>query len=141
MKEYQQRQEAVVRYFKGEKVTHIARLLSKSRKWVHDWIKRFNNRTGDDHWFKDESKAPLKVNTTLASETMHQILLIRTELMNEKMAQIGAISIQYECERRSIKPIPSIWTINRIIARHGLNKQLSVHKIPKDYPDLFWHTH
>ena len=72
---------------------------------------------------------------------MHQIILIRKELMNEKMAQIGAISIQYECERRGIKPIPSVWTINRVIARHGLNKQQSVHKTPKDYPDLFWHTH
>ena len=141
MKEYQQRQEAVERYFKGEKVTHIARSLSKSRKWVHHWIKRFNNSAGNDHWFKDESKAPLKVNITLASETMHQILLIRTELMNEKMAQIGAISIQYECERRGIKPIPSVWTINRVIAKHGLNKQQSVHKTPKDYPDSFWHTH
>lgn len=141
MKEYQQRQEAVDRFFKGEKVTHIARSLSKSRKWVHHWIKRFNNKIGDDHWFKDESKAPIKVNTTLASETMHQILLIRKQLMNEKMAQIGAISIQYECERRGFKPIPSVWAINRVIARHGLNKQPSVHKTPKDYPDLFWHTH
>ena len=136
MKEYQQRQEAVDRYFKGEKVKHIARSLSKSRKWVHHWIKRFNDRTDEDSWFKDQSKAPIKVNTALASETMHQIILIRKELMNEKMAQIGAISIQYECERRGIKPIPSVWTINRVIARHGLNKQQSVHKTPKDYPDL-----
>lgn len=30
---------------------------------------------------------------------------------------------------------------NRIIAKHGLNKQVSVHKSPKDYPELFWHTH
>ena len=141
MKEYQQRQEAVERYFKGEKVTHIARSLSKSRKWVHHWIKRFNDRTAEDDWFRDQSKSPIKVNTTLASETMHQILLIRKELMNEKMAQIGAISIQYECERRGIKPIPSVWTINRVIARHGLSKQSSVHKTSKDYPDLFWHTH
>jgi hypothetical protein len=141
MTAYQQRQEAVDRYLKGEKVNHIARSLSKSRKWVHHWIKRFNDRTAEDDWFKDQSKSPIKVNTTLASETMHQILLIRKELMNEKMAQIGAISIQYECERRGIKPIPSVWTINRVIARYGLSKQPSVHKIPKDYPDLFWHTH
>lgn len=141
MKEYQQRQEAVDRYYRGEKVTHIAGSLGKSRKWVHHWIKRFNDRTGDDHWFKDQSKAPVNANRVLASETMHQILHIRKELMNEKMSQIGAISIQYECERRGIKPIPSVWTINRVIARHGLSKQPSVHKTPKDYPDLFWHTH
>lgn len=141
MKEDQQRQEAIDRYLKGEKVTHIAHSLKKSRKWVHHWIKRFNNRTQDDDWFKSESKAPIKINTTLALETVQQILLIRKELMNEKMAQIGAISIQYECMRRGFKPIPSVWSINRVIARHGLNKKQSVHKTPKEYPELFWHTH
>ena len=50
------------------------------------------------------------------AELEQQILIIRKELMNEKMAQIGAISIQYECERRGIKPIPDVWTINRVIA-------------------------
>lgn len=141
MKEYQQRQEAINRYLEGEKVTHIASSIGKSRKWVHHWIKRYKNNSGDENWFTDESKAPKKVSSTLATETEHQILLIRHELMNEKMAQIGAISIQYEFERRGIKPLPAVWTINRIIAKHGLNKQLSVHKNPKEYPDLFWHTH
>src|SRR5882672_6556045 len=141
MKEYQQRQEAVNRYLQGEKVTTIARLMGKSRKWVHHWIRRYKKNPDAVSWFEDQSKAPKKVNRILATETEHQILFIRNELTNEKMAQTGAISIQYECERRGIKPIPSVWTINRIIARHGLNKQLSVHKNPKEYPDLFWHTH
>lgn len=60
----------------------------------------------------------------MKAETEQQILIIRKELMNEKMAQIGAISIQYEFERRGIKPIPDVWTINRVIAKHGLNKQV-----------------
>lgn len=141
MKEYEQRQEAVDRYFKGEKVTKIARSLVKSRKWVHHWIKRFANGINDDQWFKDESKARIQPSTTLSSETVHQIILVRQELMKDKRAQIGAISIQYECKRRGFKPIPSMWAINRVIAKHGLNKQPSYHKAPKDYPDLFWHTH
>lgn len=141
MKEYQQRQEAINRHFQGEKVTAIARLMGKSRKWVHHWIKRYKSNQADVNWFKDESKAPKKINSTLDAEIEKQILFIRKELMNEKMAQIGAVSIQYECERRSIKPVPAIWTINRVIAKHGLNKQTSAHKTPKDYPELFWHTH
>ncbi|GAC1590205.1 MAG: hypothetical protein NVS3B8_03980 [Chitinophagaceae bacterium] len=141
MKEYQQRQEAVNRHLQGEKTTAIARLMGKSRKWVHQWIKRYKSNPAAINWFKDESKAPKKINNTLDAEIEKQILFIRKELMNEKMAQIGAISIQYECERRGIKPVPAIWTINRVIARHGLNKQTSVHKAPKDYPELFWHTH
>lgn len=141
MNEYQQRQDAVEKYLRGEKVTHIALCFKKSRKWVHHWINRYSNKNGEDHWYKDQSKAPLKVKSSLGLETVHQIIAIRTELMKEKMAQIGAISIQYECERRGIKPIPSVWTINRVIAKYGLNHQESVHKIPKDYPDLFFHIH
>jgi hypothetical protein len=141
MKEYQQRQEAVKRYLQGEKVTTIALSAGKSRKWVHHWIKRYKSNPAVINWFEDESKAPKKVNSTLDAEIEKQILFIRKELMNEKMAQIGAISIQYECERRGIKPVPAIWTINRVIAKYGLNKQTSVHKTPKDYPELFWHTH
>lgn len=141
MKEYQQRQEAVNRHLLGEKATAIGRKMNKSRKWVHHWIKRYKNNPDDINWFKGESKAPKKTNRSLDTDIEHQILFIRKELMNEKMAQIGAISIQYECERRGIKPVPAIWTINRVIAKHGLNKQISFHKTPKDYPELYWHTH
>jgi transposase len=141
MREYQQRQEAVNRYLQGEKITSIAQSLSKSRKWVHHWINRFKQKNDNGHWFKDESKSPKKVHTTLSEETEYQILFIRKELVNERMAQIGAISIQYEFERRGIKPIPSTWAINRVIARHGLNKQRAVYKTPKEYPELFYHIH
>ena len=141
MHEYEQRQEAIKRYLLGEKISKIAHSFDKSRKWVHLWINRFKQKKDDPGWYKDESKAPKNITRKTESELEQQILIIRKELMNEKMAQIGAISIQYECERRNIKPIPDVWTINRLIAKHGLNKQISVHKIPKDYPELFCHTH
>jgi len=141
MKEYQQRQEAINRYLNGEKVALIARSFGKSRKWLHHWIKRYNQDPGNSNWFEDESKAPKKTNGKLAAETEHQILLIRKDLMKEKMAQIGAISIQYECERRGIKPMPAVWTINRVIEKHGLTKEIPYQKSNKEYPSLFWHTH
>jgi len=141
MNEYEQRQEAIRRYLGGEKISKIAYILNKSRKWVHHWINRFNHKNSNVNWYENESRAPKKAAVKIAAEIEQQIILIRKELMNEKMAQIGAISIQYEFERRSIKPIPDVWTINRVIAKHGLNNQVSVHKAPKDYPELFWHTH
>jgi putative transposase len=141
MNEYEQRQEAVNRYLLGEKISKIALFLKKSRKWVYHWINRFKLKKDEAEWYRDESKAPRNIALKINAEIEQQILLIRKELMNEKMAQIGAISIQYECERRGIKPIPDVWTINRFIAKHGLNKQVSVHKLPKDYPELFCHTH
>src|SRR5664279_3873116 len=98
MKEYQQRQEAVSRYLAGEKVKIIAKSLDKSRKWVHEWINRYKANSGIDNWYKDQSKAPKKTNRILPQELEQQILLIRNELAHEKMAQTGAISIQYEFE-------------------------------------------
>src|SRR5882672_10864307 len=141
MTEYQQRQEAIRLYLQGEKAAVIARLMFKSRKWVHHWIKRYRSNSDKPNWFEDQSKAPKNIKSVLGIETEQHILQIRQELMKEKMAQIGAISIQYECERRGIKPVPAIWTINRVIAKHGLNKEVALQKTPKDYPDLFWHTH
>ena len=140
MSEYQLRQEAIRRYLTGEKISKIAQSLKKSRKWLHTWIKRFNEKK-DSNWFKDLSKTPLNIKSTLTEETEQQILLIRRDLMNEKMAQIGAISIQYEFEKRGIKPLPDVWTINRTIRKNGLSKQPSNHKKTKDYPELYWHVH
>ncbi len=88
MKEYNQRQEAIKRFIQGEKVATIARLMGKSRKWLHHWIKRFKDSSDSaKNWYEDESKAPKKVNTKLEPETERQILLICNDLVNEKMAQ------------------------------------------------------
>lgn len=59
MKEYKQRQEAIRRFLQGEKVAAIARLMGKSRKWLHHWIKRYKGASDDPNWFEDESKAPV----------------------------------------------------------------------------------
>ena len=103
MIEYEQRQEALNRYLGGEKISKIAHFLKKSRKWVYHWINRFNQKEGDSNWYKDQSKAPRNITAKISSESEQFILIIRKELMNEKMAQIGAISIQYEFERRGYK--------------------------------------
>lgn len=141
MNNNQLRQEAVSRYLKGEKVSHIAVSLKRSRKWVHHWINRFKNADGSNEWFISESRAPKKSRCIKDTETEHHILCIRQDLSSEKMAQTGAISIQYEFERRGIKPVPAVWTINRVIRKHGLNEKTRVQKTPQDYPELFVHTH
>jgi hypothetical protein len=121
-------------------VSAISKSLDKSRKWLHTWINRYNNRKDED-WYKDFSKAPIKTNKKIDDEIEQQILLIRQELMNEKMSQIGAISIQYEFEKRGIKPLPHIWTINRVINKHNLINKPLVHRHSKVYPELFLHVH
>lgn len=141
MNELQQRQEGVKRYLAGEKVATIARSLRKSRKWLHHWINRYKAEPNNEEWYQDRSKAPYKTNVSLEAHTEQNILLVRQELMDEKMAQTGALSIQYEFEKRKLHPVPAVWTINRVIAKHGLNKQANVVKVPRPYPELFCHTH
>ena len=141
MNENKQRQEGVTRYLKGEKIAQIVLSLGKSRKWLHHWINRFKSNVTNENWFLDESKVPKKTNPSIDAEMEQHVLLIRNDLVKEKMAQIGAISIQYECEKRGIHPVPPVWTINRVITKYGLNKQAAVYKTPKEYPEFFCHTH
>ena len=140
MKNYQQRQEAIARHLLGEKITSITKSFGMSRKWFYKWLNRYNSNPNGD-WYFDESTAPHKVSNPNNDETEAQIIVIRKELMQEKMAQTGAISIQYEFERRGIKNLPNVWTINRAIKKNHLNKTPSVHKKVVDYPELFFHTH
>ncbi len=126
---------------KGESVSSIASVLRRSRKWVYHWINRYERRSSESDWFKDESKAPKNVQRSLSEEITNEILSIRKDLVQQKMAQIGALSIQYEFKRRGISPIPAVWAINRVIARNGLNKPTHARKTVKSYPELFIHTH
>lgn len=141
MKEYQLRQEAVSLHLQGQKVTTIAKSLGRSRKWVYHWIRRFSVNTASSDWFKDESKAPKKPRARYTEELEQNIVAVRHYLEEQKMAQVGAISIQYELERRGVFPVPAIWTINRVIAKHDLNNKSATYKSPKEYPELFVHTH
>lgn len=140
MKEYQHRQEAIELHLQGKTIASIAQKKHRSRKWVHHWINRYKDDPNGE-WYKDKSKAPKKRNRKLSEETEQQIISIRKDLEEEKMAQVGAISIQYEFERRGIKPIPAIWTINRTISKHGLKQPKPKREKTLVYPDLFIHTH
>lgn len=140
MGEIEHRKKAIELYNRGEKVSAIALKKRKSRKWVHHWINRYKeDPTGE--WYKDKSKAPRKRRYKHTEETERQIIDIRRYLENEKMAQLGAISIQYEFERRGIQPIPAVWTINRVISKHRLNKQRPKPKTTPEYPESFIHVH
>ena len=140
MHEYKRRQEAVRRYQAKEKIANIAKALGKGRKWVYLWISRYEANREESEWYKDHSKAPRHKPNKISTEQENQIIAIRASLENQQYAQTGAISIQYEFERKGLA-IPPIWTINRAISRHGLTKQPLAARPTKAYPELFIHTH
>ena len=76
---------------------------------------------------------------TLEPQTGQQILFIRKELMKED-DQIGAIYIQYEYG--GMASACSCYLDNQPHHRKvWIEQATSVHKMPKDCPELFWHTH
>ncbi len=61
MNEHQQRQEAIRRYLGGEKIARIARLMKKSRKWVHHWVNRYKAKPDSTDWYQALSAKIQKV--------------------------------------------------------------------------------
>lgn len=140
MNEYDKRKSAITSYQSGEKVTTIVKTLGKTRQWFYNWLKRYEMRIDEETWFKDNSKAPKKKPTKIDLELEKQIIEIRKKLDSRNYSQIGAIAIQYEFHDKKEEP-PPIWTINRVISRHGLNKVQKQNKKNHNYPKIFMSTH
>jgi len=140
MNEYEKRKAAITRYQSGEKITLIVASLGKTRQWFYNWLKRFEQRTDETTWCIDESRSPKHIPSKLNPSIEELILEIRCELDAQHYAQTGAIAIQYGFRNRNLKP-PQVWTINRVIARNGLNKVEPKVKQSRDYPELFVLTH
>ncbi len=116
--------------------------MNKSRQWFYFWLDRYQFAKGKGDWFKGESKAPKTKPNKVSSETERQVILAREQLEKQRHAQTGSIAIQYKMRSMGLTP-PPVWTINRILTRHGLNKKPVVkhRKSDKDYPVLFFHNH
>ena len=140
MNEYEKRENAITRHLAGEKITSIVNSLGKSRRWFYNWLERYETANGQGDWFADQSRAPKTKPAKVPESVERKVLEARKHLEKQRMAQTGAIAISYELRRQGIDP-PPVWTINRIIARHGLNKTEPRRKSDKEYPELFIHSH
>ena len=142
MDDYENRKQAIKRYQNGEKISHIVCSLDRSRQWFYFWLRRYKAHNGKRDWYIDEFKAPNSRPSKVSANIEQQVIAAREALQRKRYAQTGAIAIQYEMHNQALDP-PPVWTINRILSRHGLNKKPSGSycKSNKDYPELFVHTH
>lgn len=140
MTEYDKRKQAINRRQAGENVTTITASLGKSRQWFYHWWNRWKSTKGEGEWFVDRSRAPKTHPKKVAGTLEQQVIQARKQLEGKCIAQTGAIAISYHLHSQGIEP-PPVWTINRIIARHGLNNPTPKRRSMKDYPSLFNHTH
>jgi transposase InsO family protein len=126
-----ERRWAVVRVEAGAPVTAVAMALGRSRDWVYTWLTRA--RSGDPAWVQDRSHRPTHLARLTSAEVVEAVSLVRLSLYNHGLL-CGAQNIRWELEELSVAPLPSVRTINRILAREGLTHRRTGRYTPKGTP-------
>ena len=126
-----ERRWAVARVEAGDPVTTVAAALGRSREWVYGWLGRA--RSGDPAWAQDRPHRPAHLAGCIPAEIVEAVTLVRLSLYNHDLP-CGAQTIRWELEELSVAPLPSVRTINRILAREGLTHRRTGRYVPKGTP-------
>jgi len=131
----EERRLAITRCLAGEDPTSVAASLGRSRRWVYKWLTRHG--TGDPAWAQGQSRRPQTRPLALPARVQEAVRLVRLELYNEGLL-CGAQNIRWQLEDLGVQPLPSLRTINRLLARHGLTHRRTGRYVPKGkvYPTL-----
>jgi putative transposase len=117
VKNKQHRILAVQRFKNGERPESICTSFGKSKFWLYKWVNRYNE--DDASWCEDRSRRPLVAPNHTPAEIEEIVKMVRLSLYNQDLF-CGAQAILWEMEDLGAKPLPSIRTINRILARNEL---------------------
>lgn len=122
--EYELRCRAIQWHQQGVAFRAILARLGRSRYWLAKWLRRFHA----EGWpgLRARSRAPKRQPRTPA-RVVAQVLAIRQALTTHRtratrFAGIGAETIRLELERRRVRPVPSLRTIERLLQRHGATR-------------------
>ncbi len=117
------RQAAIRLRLAGEKIENICRTLNRSAAWFHKWWRRYLEAgpTG----LYDLTRANQRVVNRTPPHIERAVISIRQRLAKRATAQtryslVGAAQIRAELEKLDYAPLPSLRTIERIVARAGL---------------------
>jgi putative transposase len=126
-----ERRWAVTRIEAGDPVTTVAAALRRSRTWVYRWLARAQGE--EANWPEDRSHRPTHLARLTPAEIVEAVTLVRLSLYNQDLL-CGAQNIRWELEELSVAPLPSVRTINRILAREGLTHRRTGRYTPKGTP-------
>jgi transposase InsO family protein len=118
MGEQERRVDAIKRFLQGDQISAICRTVGRSRRWFYYWVGRY--APDDPAWARSRSRAPHRRPTQTPAPVERLVCAIRQRLAATKYAQRGAFAIQWQLQQLGVAPVPAIWTINRILRRHGL---------------------
>jgi transposase InsO family protein len=126
---------AVQRFISGESACCICASLGRSRSWLYKWVDRYDER--DPFWYQSRSRQPKHHPRKISTEVEQTIKMVRLHLYNQDLF-FGAQAILWELQDLGIKPLPSMRTINRILAREGLTHKRTGAYVSKGraYPKL-----
>lgn len=129
--EYERRCRAIDLLNAGVRFEQILRDLGRGRFWLAKWIRRYKalGREG----LQDRSRSPQHVRNRTPGSTVRKILALRDELVAHKtrraaFAGIGAETIHFELHRRGTRRLPSISTIEKILARAGKTQRVKTRR-------------
>ncbi len=135
--EYQIRQRAVELYEAGTGFNKILKLVGRSDFWLCKWLDRYG-RFGDNG-LRDRSRRPQHSPRKTRDWLRRKILALRDELEAHRtgrayFAGISAGVIHYELLRQGVRRLPSISTIEKILAREGKTRKAKVRRLPGGPP-------
>jgi transposase len=111
----------------GCTATEVAEEMGRSLAWVYKWRKRFFEH---ENWedLKDRSRAPKSQPRRLAEAMRREIRQARSELEaeaekpGELLTYISAPAVRARLERKKLKPLPSISSIERVLRQAGMTR-------------------
>jgi integrase-like protein len=127
--EYELRCRAIRFHLQGVPHGRILTLLGRGRTWLAKWLGRFK-RLG---WagLHAQSREPKRQPRRTPERVVAAVLGVRVELQAHRsrasrFSGVGAEVIQLQLQRRRVRPLPGLRTIERILKRHTLSgKQAS----------------
>ncbi len=131
------RREAICRRLQGESRRAICRALGRCPRWFDKWWAEYCR---DPHTeFADHSRAPQCVPHKTPALVEQAIVSARAVLEaaqtpETKYGLIGAPTVQSQLERLDIQPVPSVATIQRIMARHDQTHPIGAGNDSAYYP-------
>ena len=136
-REYEIRLKAIRMYEETGRFCRTLEAVGRSRGWLAKWIKRYKALGPDG--LRDQSRIPKHVPNRTPRPLIRKILALRDELAAHKgrwaaFAGIGAETIHFELQRRGLRRLPAISTIEKILARAGKTKKVKIQRLAGGLP-------
>lgn len=130
--EYERRARAVRLLGEGVGFEEVLRQVQRGRFWLSKWTRRY--QTFGQEGLRDRSRVPQHIRNKTRERLVRAILALRDELEAHKsrraaFAGIGAETIHFELQRRGLRRVPALSTIEKVLCRAGRTKKLKAPRL------------